>query len=133
MIPDEPSNALPDMFKIEFHPCTGRSPVTDCFSVFSRTTPTPQLCDEAPWHPFLSETDFEFVEVAHQAALSKEQMETLLKIIWKVASSDARFSFKMYTDVSAAWTNAAALLTPVCSSCICVICRLLDQVHMYVV
>ena len=96
VIPDEPSNTLPDTFKTKFYPSTGRPPVTDRFSAFSRTTTTPQLHDEVPWHPFLFEIDFKFVEVAHQAALSKEQTETLLKIIWKVASSDAKFSFKMF-------------------------------------
>jgi len=131
-IPDEASNT-PDTFKIEFHPSTGRPAVTDRFSAFTRTTSTPQLRDEEPWHPFLSETDFEFAEVVHQAALSKEQTETLLKIIWKVSSSNAKFSFKMYTDVCAAWTNAASLLTPVRSSCICAICKLMDQVHIYIV
>ena len=133
VIPDESSNTLPDTFKTEFHPSTGWLPVTDRFSAFSCTTTTPQLHDEAPWHPFLSEIDFEFAEVVHQAVLSKEQMETLLKIIWKVASSDAKFSFKMYTNISAAWTNAAVLLTPVHSSRICVIWELMNQIHMYIV
>ncbi|KAF8547098.1 hypothetical protein OG21DRAFT_1527385 [Imleria badia] len=57
-----------------------------------------------------SETNFEFAELAHQAALNKT--EALLCIIWNILSAGAKFTFKTYADVRAAWQSATEQLTP---------------------
>jgi hypothetical protein len=86
--------------------------VIDRFSTFTRTASLSKLVDGEPWRPFQSETDFEFAEIAHQATLNKEQTEALLCIIWNISSAGAKFSFKTYSDVRAAWQSAAEQLTP---------------------
>ncbi|KAG9310467.1 hypothetical protein JVU11DRAFT_9611 [Chiua virens] len=101
-----------DSFKTEYHPKSGRSPDIDQFSAFNRTASLPQFMDEEPWLPFQSETDLEFAEIAHQAALNKEHTEALLHIIWKISTTGAKFTFKTHTDVCTAWKSAAEQLTP---------------------
>ena len=103
----------PDSFKTEYHPRSGRPTVIDRFSAFTRTASLPELTDGEPWRSFQSETDFEFAELTHQAALNKEQTEALLHIIWKISSAGAKFTFKTYSDVCAAWQNTTEQLTPV--------------------
>ncbi|KAG1854811.1 hypothetical protein DFJ58DRAFT_841293 [Suillus subalutaceus] len=75
------------------------------------TTQSPVIDDE-PWQPFSCCADFEFAELAHRAALSKDQTNELLKFIWRVADGHTNFTFKTHNDVSAAWTRASSQLTP---------------------
>ncbi|KAG1819402.1 hypothetical protein DFJ58DRAFT_720208 [Suillus subalutaceus] len=82
----------------EYHPHTG-------------DTQSPVIDDE-PWQPFSCRADFEFAELAHRAALSKDQTNELLKFIWRVADGRTNFTFKTHNDVSAAWTRASSQLTP---------------------
>ena len=113
--PEHPPSAfgLPDSFKMEYHPKSGRLPTVNRFSAFTRTASLHQFRDKEPWRPFQSETDFKFAELAHQAALNKEQVETLLCIIQDITSTGAKLTFRNYGDVHTAWQNAAEQLTPV--------------------
>ena len=113
--PEHPPSAfgLPNSFKMEYHLKSGRLPTVNQFSAFTCTASLHQFRDEEPWCPFQSETDFEFAELAHQAALNKEQVETLLHIIQDITSTGAKLTFRNYGDVRTAWQNAAEQLTPV--------------------
>ncbi|KAG1870704.1 hypothetical protein DFJ58DRAFT_713928 [Suillus subalutaceus] len=104
-----------DTFKTEYHPHSGRAPIVESFSVYGtnkpETTQSPVIDDE-PWQPFSCRADFEFAELTHRAALSKDQINELLKFIWRVADGRTNFTFKTHNDVSAAWTRASSQLTP---------------------
>ncbi|KAG1865546.1 hypothetical protein DFJ58DRAFT_838652 [Suillus subalutaceus] len=104
-----------DTFKTEYHPHSGHAPIIESFSVYGtnkpETTQSPVIDDE-PWQPFSCRADFEFAELAHRAALSKDQTNELLKFIWRVADGRTNFTFKTHNDVSAAWTRASSQLTP---------------------
>jgi len=102
-----------DTFKTEYHPNSGRAPSIESFSVYGRKeVPTPIL-DEEPWQPFSCRADFEFADLAHKAALNKDQTDELLQLIWKIAGGHTGFSFKSHGDVSKAWDRAATQMTPV--------------------
>ncbi|KAG1822076.1 uncharacterized protein BJ212DRAFT_1297315 [Suillus subaureus] len=45
---------------------------------------------------------FKFAKLVHQAALSKDQTNELLKFIWRVADGHIKFTLKTHNDVSAA-------------------------------
>ncbi|KAG1738198.1 hypothetical protein EDB19DRAFT_1983664 [Suillus lakei] len=104
-----------DTFKTEYHPHSGHAPIVESFSVYGtnkpETTQSPVIDDE-PWQPFSCRADFEFAELAHRAALSKDQTNELLKFIWRVADGRTNFTFKTHNDVSTAWTRASSQLTP---------------------
>jgi hypothetical protein len=108
------ADALPDSFRTEYHPNSGHATVTEPFSAFSRSYSAPKyIVDNEPWRPFLTSGDFEFAELAHQAALSKDQTNKLLAFIQKVTSGEAKLTFRSHTDVTKAWARAATQLTPV--------------------
>ncbi|KAG1897478.1 uncharacterized protein F5891DRAFT_982657 [Suillus fuscotomentosus] len=86
-----------DTFKTEYHPHSGRAPIVESFSVYGtnkpETTQSP-IIDDKPWQPFSCCADFEFAELSHRAALSKDQTNELLKFIWRVADGRTKFTFK---------------------------------------
>ncbi|KIK92437.1 hypothetical protein PAXRUDRAFT_13237 [Paxillus rubicundulus Ve08.2h10] len=104
---------LCDSFKTEYHPKSGCPPVTESFSTYGQTSAaTPPIVDQQPWQPYLSRLDFEFVELTHKAALSKEQTGQFLHLIWKIANGPSKFSFKSHSDVARAWERACMQMTP---------------------
>ncbi|KAG1897470.1 uncharacterized protein F5891DRAFT_1191931 [Suillus fuscotomentosus] len=102
-----------DTFKTEFHPHSGCTETVESFSVY-RTRPetTRSVIDDEPWQPFSCRADFEFAKLTHNAALSKDQTNDLLKLIWRVAGGHTKFTFKTHNDVTAAWTRASCQMTP---------------------
>ncbi|KIK77693.1 hypothetical protein PAXRUDRAFT_28761 [Paxillus rubicundulus Ve08.2h10] len=91
---------LRDYFKTEYHPKSSRPPVTKSFSTYGQTSAAmPPIVDQQPWQPYLSHLDFEFVELTHEAALSKEQTEQFLHLIWKITNGPLKFSFKSHSNV----------------------------------
>ncbi|KAF9231017.1 hypothetical protein BU15DRAFT_68692 [Melanogaster broomeanus] len=115
-VPEDPvpasADAPLDSFKTEYHPKSGRATITESFSAFSRSYSTPQPIDDEPWQPFLTSGDFEFAELAHKAALTKDQTNKLLAFIQRVRNGEAALTFKSHSDVSKAWDRAAAQMTP---------------------
>jgi len=118
-IPHQPAVNIerPQDFKIEFHPRSGREPLYQRFEEFGVTpeTQAPPV-DETPWRPFQSRGDFEFSEIALDAALNKGQVDRLLSLIARIAQGDTQVTLKNEADLRTALDNAAAELTPVCSS-----------------
>ncbi|KAG1771368.1 hypothetical protein EV702DRAFT_977385, partial [Suillus placidus] len=70
--------------------------------------------DEKQWCPFRSCADFEFSEIALDAALNKHQIDALLNLILCISQGHTEITLKNEADLSKAWDNAAAELTPVC-------------------
>ncbi len=74
-----------------------------------------------PWLPFKTRTDFEFAEMAHEAFLTEDVTERLIKLMHSVASTDNntladnknKFTIKNYKDLTETWNKASNLLTPV--------------------
>ncbi|KAG1800758.1 uncharacterized protein HD556DRAFT_1430154 [Suillus plorans] len=106
-----------DTFKTEYHPNSGRAPAIETFSAFghsieaeARSLP---IVNNEPWQPFTCRVDFEFAELAHQAALNKDQTDKMLALIWQIAEGHAKFTFKSHAEVSKAWDRAATQMTPI--------------------
>ncbi|KIK18210.1 hypothetical protein PISMIDRAFT_109892 [Pisolithus microcarpus 441] len=107
----------PDSFKTGFHPKSGHPTMVDSFSTFDRsqgrTQNQPMVDDNSqPWHPFQTHEDFEFSEIAHQAALNKDHMNKLLSLIQRIAKGEAKFTLQSHHDITEAWKCAAKLMTP---------------------
>jgi hypothetical protein len=108
-----------DTFKTEYHPNSGRAPCIETFSAFghpleadSDTSSLP-IVDNEPWQPFMCRADFEFAELAHQAALNKDQTNKMLQLIWQIVEGHTKFTFRSHAEVSKAWDRAATQMTPV--------------------
>ncbi|KAG1798571.1 uncharacterized protein HD556DRAFT_1208336, partial [Suillus plorans] len=101
-----------DKFKMEYHPTSGQPTVVESFSVYGRADAPPPFVDDSPWLPFLCRADFEFAELAHRAALSKEHIDKFLQLIWNIVDGHTKFTFKTHGDVSRAWDKASTQMTP---------------------
>ena len=106
----------PNGFKTEYHPRSGRATLYQPFEEFGVTHDSEiqqAPVDEEPWRPFKSHGDFEFAEIALDAALNKSQINALLGLISRISQGQAQVTLKNEADLSNAWDNAAAELTPV--------------------
>ncbi|KAG1769707.1 hypothetical protein EV702DRAFT_1181706 [Suillus placidus] len=92
----------PYEFKTEFHPRSGHQTLYQCFEEFGITPEMQALpAEQEPWCPFQSRADFEFSEIALDAALNKK---TSCSTSWPAYHR---------SDLRKAMDNAAAELTPV--------------------
>jgi hypothetical protein len=107
--------AAPDSFKTEYHLKSGCPTVYESFSAFASKPPPLPIPDREPWKPFISREDFEFAEIMHTAAMSKELTDKLLHLVWRitVGRTETDFLLKNHADINAAWARAAPQLTPV--------------------
>ncbi|KAG1859234.1 hypothetical protein F4604DRAFT_1589105 [Suillus subluteus] len=105
-----------DTFKTKYHPNSGYAPTIETFLTFGQSikaeASSPPIVDNKPWEPFTCRADFEFVELAHQAALNKDQTDKMLQLIWQIAEGHAKFTFRSHAEVSKAWDRAATQMTP---------------------
>ena len=114
------TDSLPNGYvRIEYHPKSKRgsrilSP--EEFKAFSSNNEEPTVpLDGQPWRPFRSREDFKFAELAHAAALSKGQIDTLVKLIKRCERNPGSLTFEGVKDVEQSWEDASKLLTPVSS------------------
>ncbi|KAG1743670.1 uncharacterized protein EDB91DRAFT_1236667 [Suillus paluster] len=115
-IPPQPAVHIghPHEFKTKFHPRSCRETLLQTFEEFgvaSEALKAPPA-DEKPWHPFRSRGDFEFSEIALEAALNQGQVNKLLSLIMRIAQGDTHITLKNEADLRMALDNAAAELTP---------------------
>ena len=66
-----------------------------------------------PWYPFWSRLDFEFAELALEAALSKEQTTRLLTLAQRIHARTEKFTLQSYHDLQNTWKAAEHCTTPV--------------------
>ncbi|KAG2753584.1 hypothetical protein P692DRAFT_201705525 [Suillus brevipes Sb2] len=95
-VPPQPAVhiAHPHEFKTEFHPRSGRETLLQTFEEFgvaSEALKAPPA-DKKPWRPFRSRGDFEFSEIALEAALNQGQVDKLLSLIARIAQGDTHFT-----------------------------------------
>ncbi|KAG1768464.1 hypothetical protein EV702DRAFT_1181984 [Suillus placidus] len=103
----------PYEFKTEFHPRSGRQTLYQRFEEFGITPETQALpAEQEPWRPFQSRADFEFSEIALDAALNKNQIDRLLNLMARISQGQAKITLKNESDLRKAMDNAAAELTP---------------------
>ncbi|KAG0696432.1 hypothetical protein DFH29DRAFT_984614 [Suillus ampliporus] len=103
----------PYEFKTEFHPRSGHQTLYQRFEEFGVTPETQALpAEEEPWRPFRSRGDFEFSEIALDAALNKNQVDRLLSLMARISQGQAQITLKNEADLRKALDNAAAELTP---------------------
>ena len=63
--------------------------------------------------PFHSKEDFEFMELVQTIALTKDQVDHLVKLIKKCKRSPGSLTFEGAQDVEHSWEDTSRLLTPV--------------------
>jgi hypothetical protein len=71
--------------------------------------PTPETSD-APWKPFRSLSEFEFTEVVLEAALNKNQVDELLKIVHRCIKGEDSFNLQSHNDLTSVWKDAVAMV-----------------------
>lgn len=104
----------PCEFKTEYHPRSGHQMLYQPFEEFGVTPETQTLpAEEEPWRPFQSHGDFEFSEIALDAALNKNQVDRLLNLMAHISQGQAQITLKNEADLQQALDHAAAELTPV--------------------
>lgn len=119
-IPNNDWELKVDDIKIEYHPKSGCQYVIQCFQdyEFSSTPKKSVVIDDEPWKPFCTQLDFEFAELALQAALSKGQINAFIKLIHHCAEQVEKLTLKNSDDLEDVWENASTRMTPV--SCLAV-------------
>ncbi|KAG1876519.1 hypothetical protein DFJ58DRAFT_720982 [Suillus subalutaceus] len=103
----------PIEFKTVYHPSARREPLLQTFEEFDvNTRPEEELpVDEEPWRPFCSRGDFEFAEIALNAALNKSHIDGLLALIGRISRGESRVTFKNDIELRKAWEHATAQVT----------------------
>ncbi|KIM65038.1 hypothetical protein SCLCIDRAFT_23133 [Scleroderma citrinum Foug A] len=99
-----------DNIQVEYHPNSGKPTEKYSFAEFTRVhAPKPYKPDAStdPWYPFRTRLDFEFADLALEAALSKEQTNRLLKLVQRIHSNKERFTLRDYRDVESSWKAAS--------------------------
>jgi hypothetical protein len=103
-----------DDIQIEYHPSSKHLTRIDAFEEFGRTSipPTP-VHSHCPWLPFHSKAEFEFAEVALQAAMSNKQLNALINVVHTLIKGKEAFEVKNHHNIQALWDRALESLTPV--------------------
>jgi hypothetical protein len=120
-----------DAIKTEYHPHSGRPPCLENFENYRERivlTDTTHFSAD-PWRPFQSKLDFEFAELALEASLSKRQVEKMISIILRTQSGEDRFNIHSHRQLSEAWDQASALLTPV--SQVAIVLPVYTELNLY--
>ena len=69
-----------------------------------------------PWTPFRTHAEFNFAEVALNAALNKRQVDTLLKLFHHCVGGEDILNLKDHAELTHMWELASLLHTRVCLS-----------------
>ncbi|KAI0055128.1 hypothetical protein BV25DRAFT_1816053 [Artomyces pyxidatus] len=86
-----------DDIKVEYHPSSGRPTKIHRFEDFKRqaSAKPPAPDSEEPWLPFRSREDFEFAEIALDAALNQRQTDALISFIHRCVKRQHSESFTL--------------------------------------
>jgi len=74
-----------------------------------------KLPRDEPWVSWHSQEDFEFSDVVFKAALTKDQITTLVTVFRKCLWGEGSFALESYSDLKKTWDAAAELLSLVCT------------------
>jgi len=117
---DPANDPRKDDIRRDFHENSGRPSEFTMSEDYRKNThnplnthnPTPETSD-APWKPFGSYSEFEFAEVALEAALNRKQIDKLLKLTQRCIRGEDDFGLQSHNDLTSVWKDAAAMVSPV--------------------
>ena len=117
---EEPEQPWLDAIRTEYHPHTKKLPKVVKFEDYreyhsQRQRPTPRN-PTRPWTPFRTRAEFEFAEIALDAALNKRQVDALLKLFRRCVAGEDMLGLKDHAELTEMWELASVLHTRVCSS-----------------
>jgi hypothetical protein len=111
----QPVGLTIDNIRTEYHPNSGRGIKVETFEDYREHTlkdnSVPEITD--PWRPFQSRTDFEFAQLALEAALTKKHVDKLIQLVERCIKGQDSFNLTNHQDVCSTWDAAANKLTPV--------------------
>ncbi|KAG1744575.1 uncharacterized protein EDB91DRAFT_1236508 [Suillus paluster] len=102
-----------DDIKVEYHPSSGHPTQVYHFEDYGRGAGAPTAvpkADPEPWKPFCTRINFEVAELAHEAALSYEQLDRLIELVHH--SRFKLFTLWNHKDVRDTWEVASFKMTP---------------------
>ncbi|KDR65150.1 hypothetical protein GALMADRAFT_148940 [Galerina marginata CBS 339.88] len=103
-----------DDIRTEYHPASGRPASVVHFEDYREHDPVnidPPHNPE-PWKPFQTRLDFEFAQLAHDAALNKRQVEKLIDLLQRCAKGVEMLTIKTPKNLADVWDQASEMLTP---------------------
>ncbi len=108
-----------DDIKVEYHPDSDKKDETFPFEEFTRRpsfTPVRPETDQ-PWSSFHTREDFDFAEIALDAALNNQQIEALIKLFHHCIQNKDKdlFTLSGSRELKETWKTARTKLTPVSS------------------
>lgn len=105
-----------DDIKTQYHPNSNIREKVDSFSTYKTTKSSPDAGPKGqPWAPFRSRAEFEFAEIALDAALSNHHVDALIDIIHTLIKGDSAFELKNNNDIRNLWDIASSTITAVCT------------------
>ena len=115
--PPDPDSPELDSIRTEYHPRSKLPPKLERFENYGiKPTKPPCQTHPKPWAPFMSCTDFEFAEIALASALTKDQTDSMIKLITRLVRGQDSFNITSHRDLRETWESASALVTPVAAS-----------------
>ena len=106
----------PGDIRIEYHPHSKRNPKTmgrEEFKLAVNNAHSMEPPIKEPWLPFRSREDFDFAEIAHNAAMNQSQIDDLIKLFHRCQQVPGKFTLKNYQDLKCSWDASSKLLTDV--------------------
>jgi len=103
-----------DNIRTEFHPNSGRGVKVETFEDYREHTLKPSSVPEItdPWRPFQSRTDFEFAQLALDAALTKTHVDKLIQLVERCIKGQDSSNLTNHQDLYKTWDAASTMLTP---------------------
>ena len=109
------ASATIDNIRTEYHPNSGRGAKVEKFEDYRehslKHNSVPEIKD--PWLPFQSRTDFEFAQLALDAALTKTHVDKLIQLVERCIKGQDSFNLRNHQHLHDTWDAASSLLTPV--------------------
>lgn len=104
-----------DSIRTEYHPNSNRGIKVETFEDYREHTLKPNSVPEItdPWRPFQSRTDFEFAQLALDAALTKTHLDKLIQLVERCVKGQDSFNITNSQDLYNTWDAASTMLTPV--------------------
>lgn len=118
LVPLSPNEPIPqpNNIKIEYHPNSNCPTEIYHFAEYGKTVTPPSQnlpLEHEPWKPFHSCLNFEFAEFSLDAALNKEQTDTLIRLVRKALQQPDDFTLASHGELNKMWQEASIASIPV--------------------
>jgi hypothetical protein len=97
-----------DNIRTEYHPNSGRGVKIETFEDYRKHSMKPISVPEItdPWRPFQSRTNFEFAQLALDAALTKTHVNKLIQLVERCIKGQDSFNLTNHQDLCKTWDAA---------------------------